>query len=117
MATQQPRQHVVVGSLSTANRLYLDGEIFNPDDSADVTPAQIAELVASGTLVTPAQYQQMVSAWALGGSMDVAAALQRLRGEREGFLQSAARIDALIAEIEEAGQPEQAEPVADGAGS
>lgn len=65
--------------------------------------SEIAELEASGALVTAARRRQMqLAAQRHGGTTDVEQVLQRLRGEIDSLLAAAARLDSLVAEIESA---------------
>lgn len=97
MANQQQGQqrYVVSGSLGHGehshanNSVYQDGEVFENETASE---AEIAQLVSQGTLVIPQRHAQMAKAFIIGGSHDVEAVLQRLRGERDGYLQSARRI-------------------------
>lgn len=105
---QRPR-YAVVGFLDHPTGLYLNGQMFTGE--RETSAEELAQLVADGILVTPAQFRQMTTAWLIsGGSIDVAAVLEQLRSARDAHLEAAAKLAKQLLEIEQAGQEPYVHP-------
>lgn len=91
MATMATRW-VVSGGLAHDGEWYSDGRIFTSENEE-----LVAQLVNQGVLVSETRYQQIALAWSFGGSQDVEAVLQKLRGEAASHRQSAAKLEEEMA--------------------